>query len=250
MKPLPPKPKPVFHKHTIRNLNTHAADFDQINQHLKTVDWNELRSLCTEQEFPELIRLTILQICEIYTTSKSSNKRRTNKYVKERKTLNRKRRRLNLRLVNARRNKHVPSNKVASIERDLSKVTDSIKQSLLKQKEAAEKRAVEVVSENPSYFFSYSKRFAKQPSTIGPLLDKSNSLQQSSKKMADLLQDQYSSVFSTPSTSSESNPNAAQEETPVMEEIIFSQDDVISAIKETGTHSASAEDDIPSVMNG
>ena len=244
MKPLPPKPKPTFHKHTFRNLNTHAADFDLINKHLKTVNWNDLRSLCSEQEFPELMRLTVLQICQMYSTTKSNNKRHPNKYVKERKILNRKRRSLNHRLIKAR-SKNSPSNKTEKIEKELSKVIDQVKQSIINQKEDAEKRAVEVVSENPSYFFSYSKRFAKQGSTIGPLMDKNNNLQQSPQKMADILQDQYSSVFSTPS---EPDPTTPQEDTPLMDEITFTQDDVISAIKEIGTHSASAEDDIPAIV--
>ena len=244
MKPLPPKPKPTFRKHTFRNLNTHAADFDLINQHLKTVNWNDLRSLCSEQEFPELMRLTVLQICQMYTTNKSTNKRHPNKYVRERKILNRKRRSLNHRLIKAR-NKNSPSNKTDKIEKELSKVIDQVKQSIINQKEAAEKRAVEAVSENPSYFFSYSKRFAKQGTTVGPLMDKHNNLQQSPKKMADILQDQYSSVFSTPSESDHTTP---QDDTPLMDEITFTQEDVISAIKEIGTHSASAEDDIPAIV--
>ena len=246
LKPLPSKPKPTFLKHTFRNLNTHNADFDLINQHLSTVNWNELRSLCSEQEFPELLRLTVLQICEIYTTTKSTNKRHVNKFVKERRILNRKRRKLNQRLTSARNNK-TNAKKVDKIEEELASVVKKIQQSVTDQKEAAEKKAVEAISENPSYFFSYSKRFSKQGSTVGPLLDKQHNLQQNPKKMADLLQDQYSSVFSKPGMSEDESPSITDEK-PVMDEITFTQEDIITAIQEIGNHSSSAEDDIPAIV--
>jgi hypothetical protein len=66
--------------------------------------------------------------------------------------------------------------------------------------------------------------------------------------MADMLQEQYSSVFSTPSPQSDPVETTEHENTPVIEDITFSQEDIISAIKEIGTHSSSAESDIPAVV--
>ena len=64
------------------------------------------------------------------------------------------------------------------IEKELQEVMEKIKESIQAQKEYDEKHAVHTISANPSYFFSYSKRFAKQPIKIGPLLDKDGKLQQ------------------------------------------------------------------------
>ena len=122
MKPIQPKPKPTFTKHTFRNLKIHNADFDLINEHLSAVDWNELKLQCSEEEFPELFRLTVLQISELYCSTKSNNKRHENKFVKERRILNRKRRKLYQRLVSARNpsaNRSQSKDKIEELEKEL-----------------------------------------------------------------------------------------------------------------------------------
>ena len=251
LKPIQPKPKPTFTKHTFRNLKIHNADFDLISEHLSTVDWNELKLLCSEEEFPELFRLTVLQISELYCSTKSNNKRHENKFVKERRILNRKRRKLNQRLVSARNpsaNRSQSKDKIEKLEKELVTIVSSIKKSVSDQKDAEEKKAIETIAENPSYFFSYSKRHSKQASTIGPLLDKQSNLQQNPKKMANLLQSQYSSVFSTPGSDHHHETLPDSDDIPVIEEVTFTQEDIISAIKEINNHSSSAEDDIPAII--
>ena len=69
MKPPDVKKAPVK-PHTFRNLNFYKAQFDEINLHIGHVNWDELTELCTTDEFPELVRLTILQICELHTPTK------------------------------------------------------------------------------------------------------------------------------------------------------------------------------------
>ena len=98
-----------------------------------------------------------------------------------------------------------------------------------------------------SYFFSYSKRFSKQRTKIGPLLDSKGKLQQHPKKMADMLQDQYASVFNDVTEPPETNQSPDQT-APTMDDITFTREDVTKAIKEVGEYSASADDDVPSVI--
>ena len=204
--------------------------------------------MCSEQEFPELFRLTILQICQIYCASKSTTTRKPNQFARERKILNRKRRRITNRLIIAK-GKSAKPQFVEKIEKELTDVMEKIKESVKQQKEHEEKYAIKTISTNPSYFFSYSKRFSKQRTKIGPLLDANGKLQQHPKKMADMLQDQYSSVFNDVSeqTNENSNPDA-DHTTPTMDDITFTREDIIKAIREVGEFSASAEDDIPSVI--
>ena len=246
IKPLPPAAKPTFQPHTFRNLRIQKENLDPINEHIDSVNWDELRSLCSEQEFPELFRLTILQICELHCDPKTKSNRKPNKFARERKILNRKRRRINTRLIIAK-GKSANPQCIVKIEKELQEVMDKIKESIQAQKEYDEKHAVHTISANPSYFFSYSKRFAKQPIKIGPLLDKDGKLQQNPKKMADMLQDQYASVFNDVKDEIGDN-NANSDQSPTMDEITFTREDVMSAIKEVGQFSASGDDDIPSVI--
>ena len=253
LKPLPQQRKPIFHNHTFRNLRIKKPNLEPIQDHLNSVDWDSLRAICSEEEFPELFRLTILQVCQLYCAPKSTTKRRskpTNKYVRERRILNRKRRKLTKRLAESKSNgkkENQPTNphQSAKVEAEISEIIDKIKSSIKDQKESDENYAVKSVADNPSFFFSYAKRFAKHPTTVGPLIDNDGKLQQHPKKMADMLQEQYASVFTEPSESSVKPP---QQDTSILEDINFSKEDVVAAIKEMGEYSASIDEDIPAII--
>lgn len=251
LKPLSPNKKPTFHNHSFRNLRIQTANLEPIRDQLNSVDWDTLRSVCSEEEFPELFRLTILQICESHCPPKTIKKRATkprNKFARERIILNRKRRKLTKRLSESKeeiQTKPQTPQQIAKIEKQLNEVIDKLKNSIKAQMVNEEDKAVKSVGENPSYFFSYAKRHAKHQTTVGPLIDNDGKLQQHPKKMADMLQEQYSSVFSEPSDNSVNQP---QQDTTVIEDITFTKEDVISAIKEIGEHSSSADDDIPAIV--
>ena len=251
LKPLPLNTKPTFQKHSFRNLRINKSNLSLISDQIDSVDWDNLHSLCTEDEFPELFRLTVLQICEIHCPPKSTKKRATkprNKFARERRVLNRKRRKINKKLTECKDEVGTkPPNPqlIAKTEKQLNDIIEKIKNSIKSQLEFNEDKAVKSVSENPSYFFSYAKRFAKHPTNIGPLIDNKGNLQQHPKNMADMLQEQYSSVFSEPSGNS---PDQPQQVTSILEDITFTQEDVISAIKEMGEYSASIDDDIPATV--
>jgi len=61
-----------------------------------------------------------------------------------------------------------------------------------------ENKAVESIKVNPKYFYSYTKKRSKCTSKVGPLLNDNKQLTSNSKEMAELLSQQYSTVFSKP----------------------------------------------------
>ena len=70
---------PSIPKHSFRSLNLFKADFEKINTHLETIKWDDLKELCTPEEFPEFLRLTVLQVCSLYAPLKMPPKKKTNK---------------------------------------------------------------------------------------------------------------------------------------------------------------------------
>ena len=90
---------------------------------------------------------------------------------------------------------------------ELHDIDKKILDSISKQNLEREGKAIAKIIQNPRYFFSYAKRFAKRKSTVGPLLNENNDLEHDPKKMADILQKQYSSVFSDPSSSKKKHPD-------------------------------------------
>ena len=184
--------------HSFRNLKLHDANYEQIDNHLSEIDWDALRSCCTQEEFPELLHLTVLQVCELCCeTKKITNK---NKLNRERRVLKRKRVKLKAKRQAILNSKNPNSNTLEAIRNQIFSLEDQIKETIKNQQRLREEKAVESLKKNPSYFYSYAKRAAKSHSKVGPLFDKNNNLQSNHKVIADLLQQQYTEVFSDPNS--------------------------------------------------
>ena len=235
-------------KHSFRALNLHKADFQKIRDHLKNVKWDDLRETCSAEEFPQLLKLTVLQSCELYTPSSVIGSKSINKYTRNRRILSRKRRRLQKQLSRTTTLSPENTTLIENLNTKLNDIHLQIKASVNEQKSEAERLAVQTIRKNPRYFFSYCKKFDKRKTNIGPLLDAENKLQQDPKKMADLLQKQYSSVFSNPSSDKIKSPNFIHNTENLLENITFTQEDIISAINEIDTYAACGEEDIPAIV--
>ena len=84
------------------------------------------------------------------------------------------------------------SRKLAKLRTELYDLDIEIKESINNQQKAREAIALKNIMENPRYFYSYAKQFAKQKSTVGPLLAENGDLENNPKDMANILQNQYS----------------------------------------------------------
>ena len=92
--------KITFEPHLFRSLNLKKADFTKIKSHLQEVPWDELYKECSNEEFPELLRWIVLQICKLEAHPKKIFQA-SNKYPQKR----RKRRRLQ-RAIKVNKNSH------------------------------------------------------------------------------------------------------------------------------------------------
>ena len=233
------------------NLNLQKADLEGINGKLTKVDWKELSELCQPDEdgslFAELIRLTVLQVCYIHAPIKEAQKLdKRPKVSRTRRILHRKRRKLKGRL-NCIKNSNPTSQSIVKLENDLSLLTYEIQASISNELTQRELKAVESVKKNPKYFFSYAKRFSKLKSNIGPLRNKDTGLlHYNPQQMADMLQTQYSSVFSDPNNPEKRNTMAdSPQSSDNISTIDFDEEDIIGAIDEINADSATSEGEIP-----
>ena len=239
---------PPSEPHSFRSLNMHKADFDQIRNHLKSVDWDTLHDSCPSAHFPELLRLTVLQTCELHVPPKVSSRKPENKHCKNRRTLRRNRRNLQSKLNRIQSLTPHQTNNIDRIKNKLEEIHEKIRESIVEQQLEQELRAVKSIKENPRFFYSYSKKYAKCRTNIGPLLDSENKLQNDPKKMADLLQEQYSSVFSDPACKDKKSPKIQTSTKTFLENINFSKEDIEKAIGEIDTYSSCGEADIPAII--
>ena len=233
------------------NLNLQKADLEAINEHISEINWNSLHELCqpdpSGEKFAELIRLTTLQVCYLYAPEKQPRRAdQKPKISRPRKILYRKKKKLKARL-NCLRAANPEAEKLQMLKHEINLLAYEIQQNISREISDREILAVDSIKKNPKYFFSYAKRFSKLKSNIGPLRNKSTGLlQRDAKQMAELLQDQYSSVFSDPD-----NPNKRNTLDPPcpppegLSTIEFGEEDIISAIDEISADSATSDGEIP-----
>ena len=241
------KNSPVFKDHTFRNLNLQKANFEDINSHLSSINWDELKSLCTPEEFPELMRLTVLQTCMLYAPLKSDQSGKVGPHLRHRNTLRRRKRKIKPQ-VEALSRKQPKCPKLIKLRAEIYDIDQKIKESVMTERKDREAKALLTIIENPRYFFSYAKRFAKKKSTVGPLLNENSELVDDAKVMADLLQKQYSSVFSDPNSEKKKSPNINAEINTTISDIEITTENIIKAINEIAENSACGDEDIPAII--
>ena len=235
------KPQP----HSFRNLRLHDANYDKINQHLSDIDWDQLRSGCTQQEFPDRLYSTVLKVCELCCETKKVTN--SNQLSRERRALKRKRLRLKAKRDSLKA-KNPQSKSLEGLRNEIYSIEAKIKETIIEQQRLREEKAVQTVKKNPAYFFSFAKQSDKTNSKVGPLYDENKKLQSDPKIMADLLQAQYTRVFSDPNSPNKEFPKLNINCDDNLCDIEFTQDDIITAISEINENSACGEQDIPAIV--
>ena len=111
-----------------------------------------------------------------------------------------------------------------------------------------ESRAISAIKDNSKFFYSYAKRFSRTKSRIGPLFDNNkNTFVDSNKEMADLLQNQYISVFSK-IENTDHDQFIVRKEIPLMPKVTLSIEDIIEAIDTISFNAASGPDGVPATL--
>lgn len=239
--------KPHMPDFSFRSLNLQKTEYDKVSDHLKTINWDELKSMCSQDEFPELFRLTVLQVCALYSPEKTSQPKKLNPFLRARNTLRRRKKKVTTQ-IKAIEQKNPTSKKLEKLRVELYDLNQSIKDSIHDQRKVNEAKAVKAILKNPRYFYSYAKQNNKLKSTVGPLFNAENKLVDDPKTMADILQHQYTSVFSDPSSTTKKIPNIKLNIQSTLETIDFTCEDIEKAISEIKETSACGEDDIPAVI--
>ena len=136
----------------------------------------------------------------------------------------RKRRKLSIQLENTTSDK-----RRLKVREKLVKIELLLHASHAEAKERKEKLAIKAIKNNPRFFFSYAKQFSVTKTSIGPLLNKNNEFTNSSSEMANILSDQYASVFSIPSPKKHPDEGESDHHTPILDDVVFTEQDIIDA---------------------
>ena len=230
------------------DLNFTKAQWDSIREELVNIDWTSFYNEEDPVKLSELLESTVVEACKKHTPSHSAGKTSKSNIPPNRRSLLRKKKRLNSR-INCLKYKSLNPcpTKISELNEQKAMIEIKIRDSIKEEKILEENKAIERIKTNAKAFYSYAKRTCKTKDPVGPLQDNDGKLQNDPEIMANLLQDQYSKVFSNPS---EVSINDVQDhldlDTSVIDDIDFTEDDIIGAINNMPLHSASGPDKFPS----
>ena len=238
---------------SFRAINFHHGDFDSMNVMLSEVDWASLKNLCDEINdadgtyFKSLLVLTVLQVALLHSPPRKRAKAGT-KSKSERKinSLKMKRRKINSKIRNLER-ENPDSLLIPGLQKEVSLLSYGIKDEILAQIHDRESYAVSTIKSNPKYFCSYAKKFAKFKSSVAPLKTQNGSLATAPEEKAEILQNQYVTVFSDPNNVDPEECLAPLNPATytALNDMEFSVDDIYDAIGELDPYSACPDNDIP-----
>ena len=223
-------------------LNLNTADFDAINHAFKSFDWDNMVSSLTVDEFPEEFKQIVFSIIKQNCSKLNTNpKSFTSSHKRKRKIISRKIRKLKKKL-----SKCLTIISQNSVKNKIKQLKEEQIQSYLSERNAQELIAVNKIKSDKKYFFKYANRLRKTLSSPSILLDTNNELVNDHKKIADLLQDQFVSVFSQPNLNFDSSscsitPNIINPLPPFSITI----EEVVTAINEIKSNSSCPRYAIP-----
>ena len=132
-----------------KKYNFHKADYDSINHDLSLIDWKDILSNKSVSEQLSKFNDIVLDILPKHTCEKQVNKiTYRSKFYKERRALWRRRRRLN--------NKKFTSDKQQQL---LDDIELSIKKSHIAERLENEHNAIDKITSNTKYFYSYANKY-------------------------------------------------------------------------------------------
>ena len=125
---------------------------------------------------------------------------------------------------------------------------------LKKKRWKQENEAINKIKNNPRAFYSYAKRFSKVKAGVGPFYDEAGDLINDDIKIADVLRNQYDSVFSKPMEEDFPNEDLFDESDEELQDdtrltgVHFDREDIKTAIDSLSNYAAPGPDGFPAVL--
>ena len=236
----------VFDKHEFRSLDFNQANFEKLNNQIRDIDWADMRDRCTQEEFPELFTESLFSVCAACVPPKKVGNGK-HRLVN---VLRRKKKRLKTRL-NALIANNGSAEHILALKNKVAMICYEIKECVVNNFNQKEQAAIGKINSNPKFIYSYAKSFSKIKAGINMLYNANGIIRTDPKNVADILQNQFSSVFSDPDSPYIKDP---QFYPPYTEKLFIeynmevSDEDILEAIKEIKTDSACGPDSIPAIL--
>ena len=223
------------------NFLSDKTEWDKINQELKDANYEDVYNESNMDDRFEKLNQIILSICKKYVPARK-NKKKKHQIPLDRRILMNKRQKLEDKLAISWRENTIQETKTSleDIERKLSI-------SLKTEKKTDEGKAISVIASNSKYFYYYARKNAKLKPEIGPF-EINGVITHDPKQKAEILKNQFESVF-VPLNEEESwSDSPPQVNECYLEDITFTEDDIVKKIMEVRKTAAAGIDDFPAVL--
>lgn len=248
-----PTPSPKVFKHPppiFDSINIMKTDWVSVRDKLDEVDWGPIYAESDQNRAWDLFITKVGGICSQFAPYKGPSARvRRPRIPRDRLILLRRKRKLHARLAAVKSRASNNSERILSLYSQIGDIELAMRKSILEEDRRAENLAIHSMKSNPKLFYSYINR-KKSCSSIGPLRKPSGELTSDPADMANLLQDQFVSVFSSPSPGDQTVPTA--ESSPSLgfklNEISITTSDILLAIKEMPSSAAPGPDKFPCIV--
>ena len=250
-----PNTKEDRERKPIDKLNLQKADWEQIRREIATIKWGEvLKEDMTASQMHEQLDKHISDTCTKYAPERAERDKKTS-IPRNRLVLIRRRKRINSRINFLKYVKIAKTSKESDkvkreIERLQQKKSDielEIKELIKEELTKKEIEAIKQMKRNPKFFYAFVKKNQKTESRIGPLQDDQGNLNSDPEIKANLLQSQYTKVFSNPDKAN-LNKEYSDKSDKEIYDIIITAKDIQDAIKDIPTYAAPGPDKLPAVV--
>ena len=239
-------------KSELDNLNLNKADFNSIRTDLSSIQWSHIlqKENASVEDMFSSFEETITKICASHAPQHRVTSGKKKKIIpKCRRSLHRTRRHVNYEINKCKYFKM--TNYEAKIERLMKKKEKlelQIRDSIKREMEQKEIELISKIKTNPKAFYTFAKKNAKTYSSVGPLADQDKKLHSDPTTMCNMLQQQYQKAFSDPKSGTKKPPQDKDAKGPTLEDITFTEEDIISAINDIPVNSAPGPDKITSKL--
>ena len=228
------------------NFMSEDVDWCSLENELEMHEWKEELSTLSPTDMMKTFTQICLHAAQKHVPKRKLKHKNVSKIPRDRKILMRRRSTINKHLANkpsdARREK---------LQKESAEIERKLQASYKSERHAMEEKAVSAIKKNQKYFFTYARKFSKVATGIGPLIDTCGNIISCATRMASMLAEQYSSVFSKPReplldadrifTTQDTTDNS-------LSDITFTEEDISKAIGELSPVSASGPDGFPSIL--
>ena len=221
------------------NFYSNKIDWEIINEDFRNTDWHSILSPLDsdpDTQYETFINKCINIISSNNVPPKIFKNHNKKLIPRDRQILMRKRKKLRKRFSSCKTTK-----KLVEIE-------FLLQNSFTRERDKKETQATAKIKSNPKYFYSYANRFSKSKPKVGPLLDPTtNELTDDPLAMANILQNQYKSVFTQPLPNYDL-PQIDEPTIPILEDFNLLIEEFTKEIESLSPSSAPGPDGFPAIL--